>query len=102
MFSAEFDFVLGSILAVLAIVFFIGKGRAILDLFEGKNAPKKKRSAEEERSYQRVMALFCAILAVNEFLLGTIGQAFPAYNIIAIAITILALILIAVYLKRNF
>ncbi len=103
MFGQEFSYFLSAILFVLAIVFFIGKGKRVLELFEGRNAPvQKKRSPEEELKYQRAIGLFCLILAINEILLGTIGQMFPVYNIIAIAIVVIALIFIAVYLKKNF
>lgn len=103
MFSAEFSYVLAAILFVLAIVFFFGKGKKVLELFEGKNAPvQKDRAPEQEMRYQRAIGLFCLILAINEILLATIGQVYPVYNIIAIVIVVAALVLVAVYLKKNF
>ncbi|MBR2560772.1 MAG: hypothetical protein IKE31_01335 [Eubacterium sp.] len=67
MFSQELDVILAVIFGILMVVFFMGKGEAIIDLFGPKNNPnKKKRTKEEERIYQRYMGFFMLPLFITE------------------------------------
>lgn len=102
MFSAEWSIIIGSVCAVLAVIFFMGKGAGIISAFEGKNAPKKKKkSPEDERRYQRAFGIFCVIIGGMEFLSLALPQS-TAIGIIYIVAVVGALIWVTVYLKKNF
>ena len=46
MFTPEFDLFMAVLLGVLAVVFFMGKGRGILDAFSGKYKDKRRDPVE--------------------------------------------------------
>ena len=102
MFSVEFSLVFGTILAILTVLFFLGKGKVVMDPFDGNRNQRKKRNKEEERRFQRAIGIFCLILTINEFLMAAVGYTYPAYNIIGIIIVVADFIFVAVYLKKNF
>ena len=101
MFSDEFGMVIGVTCFVLAIVFFMGKGGGVLSAFEGRNAPKRKKSKEDERRYQRAFGIFCLVMAVGEFLTLVLADSFYA-GILTIVIVVADLVWIVVYLRKNF
>ena len=82
-FNSELDAVLAVVFAILMIVFFLGKGEGILDLFGPKNNPnKKKRTKEEERQYQKYLGFFMLPLTVRYipiFTLSTISFALSSF-----------------------
>lgn len=100
MFSQEFDLIFGAILLILAVVFFMGKGKGVLDAFRGRNAPKQKKlSPEEERKYQLVIAVYLAVLGGCEM-----GMAFYSSIILDIAsmiVAVVGLLYIAYYIKKH-
>ena len=49
MFGGTLDVFLSIIFTLLAVVFFMGKGKGILELFGGKHEMQRKRSKEEQR-----------------------------------------------------
>lgn len=103
MFSPVFDGVLAAIMAVLAVIFFAGKGEGILSAFAGKNAPqRKKRTPEEERRYQRAVAYFLLALTLCEVLMALYGNTYAIVSFITMAVVIAALIILVIYLKKNF
>ncbi|MEE1114946.1 MAG: hypothetical protein UHN88_07705 [Eubacterium sp.] len=100
MFSPAFDGTVAAILAVLAVVFFMGKGNRVTELFEGSNKTrnKKKRTPEQELKYQRVIALFLIILAVLECIMAL--QPGRVVAVILMAAAVLDICLFA-YLTRK-
>ena len=66
MFGTTLDIFLAVLFCVLAVVFLMGKGRGLLELFGGKNQMQKKRSKEEERAYQKAIGYFMIPLAITE------------------------------------
>ena len=67
MISREFDIVLAVILGLLMVLCFLGKAGGIMDMFGPRNdTGKKKRTAEEDRLYQRYIGYFILPLFVLE------------------------------------
>ena len=103
MLGQEFSIVMAVILGALSVVFFLGKGAGVMDLFQGKNAPpRKKRSPEDERRYQRVFGVFCLVLFLNEMVNVFFGQGNPIFGIITIVVVVADLAFVIVYLRKNF
>ena len=97
-FNSELDAVLAVVFAILMIVFFLGKGEGILDLFGPKNNPnKKKRTKEEERQYQKYLGFFMLPLTVVEIISAIFPV--PIMGIILAAVAIVDLIVFAILTK---
>jgi uncharacterized membrane protein len=101
--SVEFSIFLAVALGVLSVVFFVGKGNAVIEAFQGKNAPKrKKKSPEDERRYQRAFGVFCLLLMINEILMIFLAPLNRMWNIVSIVFIVIIFIGIIIYLKKNF
>ena len=98
MFGTTLDIFLSVILSVLAVVFLMGKGKGILELFGGKAQMAKKRSKEEERAYQRAIGIFMIPLAVTEIISCFVQV--PVMGLILAAVAIVDLIIFARKTKR--
>ncbi|MDO4622812.1 MAG: hypothetical protein Q4B22_07645 [Eubacteriales bacterium] len=98
MFSPAFDWTLAIILFALAVVFFMGKGQGILELFGGKTNPAKKLKGEKSKKYQRAVAVFLVALGISEVGMATIHH--PIMGMVSIGISVAALVGICVYLKK--
>jgi hypothetical protein len=98
MFTPEFDLFMAVLLGVLAVVFFMGKGRGILDAFSGKYKDKK-RDPVEERKYQTAVGVFLVILGVTELLMAFIQQ--PFMGIVCVVISIADLVFIMMYVRKH-
>lgn len=68
MFGGTLDVFLSIIFTLLAVVFFMGKGKGILELFGGKHEMQRKRSKEEQREYERLIGIFMVPLAIVEII----------------------------------
>ena len=93
MFGTTLDIFLSILLSVLAVVFLMGKGKGILELFGGKNQTTKKRSKEEELAYQKMIGYFMIPLAVTEII--SIFVQLPIMGLILAAVAIVDLIFFA-------
>ena len=104
MFSPTFDWVFAGIMGVLAVIFFAGKGNGILRAFSGKDtmAQKKKRTPEQEMRYQRAIAWFLLAIGLREVLMAVLGFTYRWVPIVTMGIVILSMILLIIYLKKNF
>lgn len=106
--SSTFEWVMAAICIVCAVLLISGNGDGLMKIFGGENDPRrsmtvqKKRSKEEEKRYQKVLGVFCVILAACEIVLALFGSASRAVPIVTIAITILALVGMVQYLRRKF
>ncbi|MST81835.1 DUF3784 domain-containing protein [Bilifractor porci] len=98
MFTPEFDLFMAVLLGVLAVVFFMGKGRGILDAFSGKYKDKK-RDPVEERKYQTAIGIFLVVLGVAELLMAFIRH--PYMGIVSVAISVADLIYIMIYIRKH-
>lgn len=98
MFTPEFDLMMAVILGVLALVFFMGKGRGILDAFAGKYKDKK-RDPVDERKYQLAIGIFLLILGVTELFMAFIQQPFMGF--VCIAVSVADLVYIMIYVKKH-
>ena len=68
MFGGTLDIFLTILFAGLAVVFFMGKGKGLLDMFGGRHETQKRRSKEEQREYERMIGFFMLPLAITEFI----------------------------------
>ena len=105
MFSPTFDWIFAGIMAVLAVIFFLGKGRGILNAFAGRNnseAKKKKRTPEEELRYQRAFAYFLTPLAISEVMMALIGYTYVWVPFMTMAVVVVSMVLLILYLRKNF
>lgn len=102
MFDPVIDWTLAGIFAVLAVVFFIGKGQKILDAFSGRGSVTKKRSPEEEKKYQRCIGVFLLILAANEAVLAMFAGYGIMVPIVSVIVVLAALVVLVLYMKKNF
>ena len=103
MFSPILDGVLAAIMAVLALIFFLGQGEGILTAFSSKNAPqRKKRTPQEEKRYQKAVGFFLVVLALCEVMMAIFGNTYVIVSFITIGAVIADLIVLVMYLKKNF
>ena len=103
MFGKEFSIILAVILGALSVAFFMGKGGGIMDLFQSKNAPpRKKRSPEDELRYQRVYGVFCFVLFLDEMINVFFANGNPVFGIITIVVVVVDFAFMVTYLKKNF
>ena len=68
MLGGNLDIFLAILFGALAVVFFMGKGKGLLEMFGGKNEMQKKRSKEDQRAYERLIGFFMLPLAIVEFI----------------------------------
>ena len=105
MFGSTFDWVFAAILAILAVVFFLGKGGGVLRAFSGKNNDMlvtKKRTPEEEMRYQRAFGWFMLVMAAGEVLMALWGSVYLWVPIVSIIVVIVGIIVLVRYLRKNF
>ena len=104
LFTSTFDWIFAAIMLALAIVFLLGKGGKILDAFSGKSTNsmrvEKKKSPEQQARYQRIMGIFCLILAIDEMFLALTMDYLTWAPYVSIAVVIADLILFVVYVKK--
>lgn len=98
MFSKEFDWTMAVLLAVLAIVFFLGKGEPVLNLFSGKYARKNDREPEKERKYQNAIGFFMLALCAGEVLLALTEVWYM--GLVMVGIDVVSLIALMVYIRK--
>ena len=94
MFSTELDIVLAIIFGSLMVVFFLGKGHAILELFSSSRVQQKKRTPEQEIAYQRAIAWFLLPRTIMEVL-----SIFITHSVFGIIMIIIVIIDLVVFVK---
>lgn len=97
MFGTGFDVALAIVCGVLAIVFFLGKGRGILETFNSRGR-QKKRTPEAQKKYEFGFGIFCLVLAAAELLMA-FTNSFPT-SVAALLIGLGDLIFIAWYIQK--
>ncbi|HIV24980.1 MAG TPA: DUF3784 domain-containing protein [Candidatus Scatomonas pullistercoris] len=104
MFGPTYDWIFALICGVLAVVFFLGKGQAVLRAFTSRDQrdKKSKRTPEEELRYQRAIAMFLLMLTVTSVLMATLGTIYAWVSWVQIAAVIIGLIVVVKYLRKNF
>ena len=85
MISRELDVILAIILGVLMVVCFMGKAGGIINAF-GPRADHKKRSADEEREYQRYIGFFILPLFIVEAIAAITEWQFMGLVIAGVAV----------------
>ena len=111
--SMEFNLIFGIIVAALGAVFLAGKGKKILDLFGGNRQNqydmrvKKKRTKAQERKYQKIIGIFCMVLAVGLILMYVLAKLLPFqyymwFIIGDMVLVVVMLVWVGTYLKKNF
>lgn len=109
----EFNLIFGVIVAILGALFLAGKGKKILDLFGGNRQNpydmrvKKKRTKAQERKYQKVIGIFCMILAVGLILMYVLAKLLPYeyymwFIIGDMVLVVVLLIWVGIYMRKNF
>ena len=108
LFSEGFCLFLIIVFGGLAIVFLLGKGQKILDLFGGKSQQqysmtvKRKKTPEEELQYQRAIGVFLVVLAVDEAVMMIFSSRIPNVAMLSLVVTIVALVVLVIYLRKKF
>ena len=102
MFGPTFDWIFVAICGVLSVVFFLGKGEGVLKAFTARDQRDRKsgRTAEEERKYQRAIAIFLLVLALCSLMMALYAQVWMA--ILELVVVIGGMIILFVYLKKKF
>ncbi len=100
MFGRGFDLFLVIILAVLIVVFLIGNGGRVLEMFNGRNYEQKKRTPEQMKKYQRMVVIFLLPLLGIELLMLFLGNTYPSLGIVAIVVAITDLVFMGTKLKN--
>ena len=98
MFGKDFDIIVTIILVILAVVFFMGKGGPVLRAF-GTKGEQNKRTAEEEKAYQRMIGIFLLPLAIGEAICAFVQS--PIAGIIMIVISVADLIIFGLMMRRR-
>ena len=98
MFTRGFDFFMSAVCFVLAVVFFMGKGKGILESFGGAQR-NRKRTPEEEKVYERGFGIFCLVLAAGQRMMGVVQADWTAWASLVIAFG--DLVFIGWYIKNH-
>ena len=96
--SPAFDWFLAILCLFLAVIFFIGKGENVLNLFSGKNYRPKKMDPEQNRKYQTATGIFLLILGVDEICMALFPSV--AMGLISVCVSAAALIGMVVYIRK--
>ena len=99
MLGMEIDLVLSAILLVLVVMFLLGKGEGVLQLFAGKKY--KKRDKATELRLQRWCALFCAVLMVAELAMAFLQETWRPIGMIYIVVVVVDLIIFSIFYRKN-
>lgn len=102
MFGPTFDWIFVAICGVLSVVFFLGKGEGVLRAFTSRDMRDRKsgRTPEEERKYQRAIAIFLLVLTLCSLMMALFASQITA--IIELVVVIGGMIILFVYLKKRF
>ena len=98
MFGMGFDLFIAAVCVVLAVIFFLGKGKGILDAFSVREQ-QKKRPPEEQKKYEFGFGIFCVVLAAGELLMA-FSQTSVWTSVAALAIGLGDLIFIGWYIRK--
>ena len=96
MFGGTLDVFLAIIFSLLAVVFFMGKGKGILELFGGKHEMQKKRSKEEQREYERLIGIFMVPLAIVEII-----SLFVHHQMMGLVVAAVAVVDLILFAKKT-
>ncbi|MBO5521208.1 MAG: DUF3784 domain-containing protein [Eubacterium sp.] len=96
MFGGTLDVFLAIIFSLLAVVFFMGKGKGILELFGGKHEMQRKRSKEEQREYERLIGIFMVPLAIVEII-----SLFVHHEIMGLIVAAVAVVDLIFFAKKT-
>ncbi|QOV19574.1 hypothetical protein INP51_00900 [Blautia liquoris] len=98
-----FNWFLAIALGAISIAMFIGKGDAVLDLFDGKKDNPRKRWPEEKRKkFNRGIGYFTGALAIAEVVMGLFSRRYPLVTLGVFIFMIVAIFMIFQYIKKNF
>ena len=95
MFGGSFDVVLVIILCSLALIFFMGRGKGVLELFGGRREMQKKRTKEEQRAYERMIGFFILPLAIVEII-----SLFVHHHMMGLVVAVVAVIDLIVFANK--
>ena len=98
MFGTGFDLFIAAVCTVFAVLFFLGKGKGILDMFSG-GRKERKRTKEEQRKYEFGFGVFCLVLAAGQLLVGLVHGNWT--GLAGIIIAAADLIFIGWYVQRH-
>lgn len=96
MFGGSLDVFLAILFSALAVVFFLGKGKGVLDMFGGKNEMQKKRTKEEQIAYERLIGFFMLPLAIVEII-----SLFVKSEKMGLVVVIVAVVDLVVFAKKS-
>ena len=99
MFSPAFDTVIAVICGVLSVVFLLGKGRKVLDLFGAGSQPRKKRTPEKELRYQRGIACFLIPLTIVEIV--SVLHRSATMGFVLVIVTIVDLVVYVTVIRKR-
>ncbi len=97
MFGTGFDLFLAAVCAVLAVIFFMGKGKGILDAFSVRKL-ERKRTPEEQKKYEFGFGIFCVVMVFGELLMAYAKA--PWVSGAALALGLADLIFIGWYIQK--
>ena len=98
MFGQGFDFFIATVCIVLAVVFFLGKGKGILEMFSGARK-EKKRTPEQQRKYEFGFGIFCLVMAAGQLLMALVQSSWAAW--VGLALAFGDLFFIGWYVQRH-
>ena len=96
MFGGTLDVFLAIVFSALAVVFLLGKGKGVLEMFGGKNEMQKKRSKEEQQAYERLIGLFMVPLAIVEII-----SLFVHHEMMGLVVAAVAIVDLIVFAKKT-
>lgn len=96
MFGGTFDVLLTIVFSALAVVFFMGKGKGVLEMFGGRTEMQKKRSKEDQRAYERMIGFFMLPLAIVEFI-----SLFVHHEMMGLVVAGVAVVDLIIFAKKS-
>ncbi len=96
MFGGTIDVLLAIIFSALAVVFLMGKGKGVLEMFGGKNEMQKKRSKEDQQIYERMIGYFMVPLAIVEII-----SLFVHHEMMGLVVAAVAVVDLIIFAKKS-
>ncbi len=101
--SEVFNWILVIALGAISISMFIGKGDAVLDMFDGKKEnPRKKLPEEKRNQFNRGIGYFTGALAIAEIVMALFSRKYPLVTLGVFVFMIVVIVLTFRYIKKNF
>ncbi len=93
------DFLIIGFLVVSIVMFAIGKGDVLLNLFNSSQSKEMNETYDREKM-DRASLLLCIVLLISELMMVFLGRTYSIVNIIALVLSIAAFAIYIGYMQK--